>query len=89
VSAAARVLKWNIPVDDRPHSIGGGPVVLVACQHSPESVQVWTHESTSEGPTREVQVYGTGQPLVGTGAHVGSVVAVPSLVWHVYERVAP
>lgn len=83
-----RVLKWNVPVDDRPHPIGTGPVVLVACQYGPESVQVWTEEPTPDVVHRhEVQVFGTGQPLDGAGAHVGSVV-IGSLVWHVYERTA-
>ena len=29
-----RILKWNVPVDDNRHSIGGGPVVHVASQHT-------------------------------------------------------
>lgn len=81
-----RVLKWNVPVDDKPHEIGGGHVLLVACQHGPESVQVWTVE-LDEPRTLLAQVFGTGQPLPGSvQAHVGSAVtAGGELVWHVFE----
>jgi len=84
-----QVLKWDVPVDDEPHEIGGGLVTLVACQHSPEVVQVWTTEEMASIATsrRLVQVFGTGQPLPDiTGDHVGSVVtANGALVWHVFS----
>lgn len=84
-----RVLKWTIPVDDHDHPIGTGPVVLVACQHGPGSVQVWTEES--DGPDQEMRrarVYGTGHPVSDGDEHLGSVVASARgdfpVVWHVY-----
>lgn len=81
-----RVLKWDVPVDDRPHVIGRGTVVHVACQDSPDVVQVWTEEHDETRRT-SAQVFGTGQPITGTPAvHLGSTVtAGGALVWHVYE----
>ncbi len=83
-----KVLKWHIPVDDRDHPIGSGPVVLVGCQNGDyTAVQVWTEESGPVTP-RRARVYGTGQRLPANDAHIGSVVAptLPpkTLVWHVY-----
>lgn len=82
----ARVLKWSVPVDDsRAHPIGSGPVLHVACQTSPDSVEVWTLE---DPPTawRPVRVYGTGQSIPFGWSHIGSAVtAEGALVWHVFE----
>lgn len=84
MSDARRVLKWAVPVDDRPHEIGAGPVVLVACQDGPDVVQVWTDESAGgQVETRSARVYGTGQYVPAGGGHLGSVTA-GSLVWHVF-----
>lgn len=80
-----RVLKWNVPIDDQPHEIGGGRVLHTACQYGPESVQVWTLEHGWE-PHIHAQVFGTGQPLPdSTHSHIGSTVAPHGLVWHVFE----
>lgn len=79
-----RIFKWTIPVDDRDHPIGGGPVVHVACQHGPGSVQVWTDESDELAAT-SARVYGTGQPLPPDDEAVGSAIAGP-FVWHVLRR---
>lgn len=77
-----RILKWNVPVGDHDHPIGGGPVVHVACQNEQwDVVQVWTDEDDTMQP-RSARVYGTGQPLPADDRHIGSVVAGP-LVWHV------
>ena len=83
-----RVLKWNVDVDDVPHPIGPGKVVLVECQHADaNSVQVWTEE-TSDRPEQHVraaQVYGTGHDIPEGLKHVGSCLALNGrLVWHVY-----
>lgn len=82
-------LKWNVPVDSRPHPIGGGKPILTACQAGPDVVQVWTDESARESarqPQREAIVVGTGQVAPGGWKPIGSVVASfdPPLVWHVY-----
>ena len=85
------VLKWEVPVDDRPHEIGGGEIVSVACQFPesrPDVVMVWTIESRPEltVPKRVVQVYGTGHPLPNIVTPLGSAIAVGGgLVWHVME----
>ena len=81
-----RVLKWSVPVDDRPHEIGMGKVMHVACQNGPESVQVWTLE-LDEPHTILARVFGTGQPLPGSVCgHLGSAVtAGGDLAWHVFE----
>lgn len=80
------VLKWNVPVDDQDHTIGGGKVVLVECQASFDVVQVWTEEWRGVDPLeRRVRVYGTGQPVPLHDEHVGSTVtAKGGLVWHVF-----
>lgn len=90
---SARVLKWNVPVDDHPHKIGTGRVLHVGCQHGPESVQVWTLESDQPSQWKPVQVFGTGQPVPAQWAHIGTAVflrstpfgVVSELVWHVFE----
>ena len=81
-----RVLKWVVPVDDEPHTIGTGPVVLVACQRGSEQVEVWTVELDEPSQARPVQVFGTGQPLPPAWQHVGSTLSAGGvLVWHVFE----
>lgn len=83
------VFKWNVGIDDRIHTIGGGQVVHVEAQHQEiDSVQVWTLESMSEPiEERMVQAFGTGQRLPdAVGQHLGSVVVAEGrLVWHLFE----
>jgi hypothetical protein len=88
------VLKWPIAVDDKPHKIGGGEVVHVACQdqYRPDVVTIWTIEPryAQPEPKRRVQVYGTGQPLPFFAEHLGSVVAAGGqLVWHAFQLPEP
>lgn len=86
MSPVRRILKWSVPVDDNPHEIGRGPVVHVACQSRPDSIEVWTDEFDTQGrvPTRVAQVYGTGHPIPADLQHVGSVLTFGGqLVWHV------
>jgi hypothetical protein len=92
-----RILRWEVPVDDQPHKIGGGRVVHVAIrpqriQGRDHRVEVWTDETLAsewpEGPdpqTATVQVFGTGQRLPETtGEHVGAAIEPDGvLVWHV------
>jgi hypothetical protein len=80
------VLKWSVPVDDKDHPIGGGKVVLVACQSSADVVQVWTEEWVGVDPlVRRARVYGTGQPVPVHDEHVGSALTASGhLVWHVF-----
>ena len=85
-----KVLKWDVPVDDHDHLIGGGKVVHVACQRRPEVVQVWTEETDESllNVGRRARVYGTGQEIQEGDKHLGSVVTHSgNLVWHVYGKV--
>lgn len=87
--ARFRVLKWTVPVDDRPHPIGSGKVVLVDCQDGPDAVQVWTleHDITAAIGPCNAQVFGTGQVLPEgvVNTHLGSVATEAGLVWHLFE----
>lgn len=84
-----RVLKWAVPVDDRQHPIGDGPVLHVDVQDSDWRVMyVWTLEADADPVVtgRAAQVYGTGQKLpdyIGRGYFLGTAVAGP-FVWHVF-----
>lgn len=80
-----RILKWTIPVDDRDHPIGAGPVVHVGCQGgNAYTVAVWTDE-TGDPALTSARVYGTGQPLPAHDEAIGSAIAGP-FVWHVLRR---
>lgn len=86
-TSSRRILKWTVSVDDRDHPIGSGRVVLVACQFSSRSVQVWTDEPhDTEVEPRPARVYGTGQPLPADDEHIGSATTDNGLVWHVLAR---
>lgn len=85
---ATKVLKWDVPVDDQDHPVGGGKVLFVTCQGTPYSVQVWTQEIVNDNgdlayPFRRVRVYGTGQTIPDGDSHIGSTLAA-SFVWHLY-----
>ena len=89
------VLKWPVAVDDRPHKIGSGQILHVACQSQETSdancVMVWTIEPRpARGevplPTREVQVFGTGQPLPFFAEPLGTASAAGGrLIWHLFS----
>jgi hypothetical protein len=85
------VLKWDVPVDDQPHEVGGGEVVSVACQHPdhrPDVVTIWTIETRPAltDPKRTVQVYGTGHPLPFFAIPLGTAIVMSgNLVWHLME----
>lgn len=83
-----RVLRWDVPVDDDWHEIGGGRVVHVAARahrkRPGDLVEVWTLEGahppgTTEPGKRSVIVIGTGQPAPARTHYVGTAV-VPSFV---------
>ncbi len=82
-----RVYRWEVPIDDKPHDIGGGPVLHVALRGEPDVVHVWTEELPRQESVwhvpRHVQVFGTGHNLPDGAYHVGSCVAEP-FVWHLY-----
>jgi|SRR6478736_1470047 len=89
-----RVLKWDVPVDDRVHAIGDGTVIHVACQHDARSVQVWTEEEDEPDVSRLVTVVGTGHRYPSNVVNdesghwhaVGTALADDlGLVWHVLK----
>lgn len=83
-----RVLRWEVPVDDRWHQIGGGEVLLVDARplmpgFATPRLEVWTQESVDmDWPNsdpralkRDVAVFGTGHVLdPQAGEHLGSVI---------------
>lgn len=91
----SQVLRWDVHVDDRWHTIGGGPVALVESRpgvtyNGAEVVEVWTIEDSTV-PPRKARVYGTGHHVPAELEHLGSV-AVPGvrLVWHLFaEKTTP
>ena len=84
MSKRTRVLKWPVRIDDEPHEIGGGRVVLVDMLQRTQGfehreVSVWTRELVDEDlqpiyPKRVAQVFGTGQLVDGAIQHIGSCV---------------
>jgi hypothetical protein len=86
-----RVLRWTVPVDDHTHEVGGGPVLHVASRETGR-VEVWTEEYVCDqtfetsAPKRQVQAFGTGQPLSSNNlrTHIGSALDGP-FVWHLYS----
>lgn len=93
MTTTMRVLKWSVPVDDQEHKIGVGPVVHVACQYGPESVQVWTLECVdgdfTTWPKQTVRAFGTGQPIPEGWYAVGSASAAGgALIWHLFAAPA-
>jgi hypothetical protein len=83
----AKILKWTVPIDDKYHEVGGGPVVHVASQYGKISeLQVWTQESRGTVPHRLVKVVGTGYEFHESGIALGSaIVSDGGLVWHLVE----
>lgn len=89
----ARVLKWDVPVDDQAHKIGTGEVLHVAVQTAPNAVQVWTLEPDKPSLWKPVQVFATGQPIPARWKHIGTALAlsvtpfsvIAPYVWHVFE----
>lgn len=84
-----KVLKWDLLVNDKVQAIGNGQVVLVACQHGPDTVQVWTEEIGTEShpvKPRDAVIVGTGHRVPEGMEHIGSTLAPMGLVWHVYAQ---
>ena len=85
------VAKWTVAVDDKPHQIGGGTVVHIACQFPDvlNVVTVWTIEprnAEAAPPKQTVQVFGTGQPLPLFAVPLGSAITASGrLVWHLFS----
>lgn len=85
-----RVLRWDVPVDDQWHEIGGGRVVHVAARahrkRPGDLVEVWTLEGahppgTTEPGKRSVIVIGTGHTAPENTEYIGTAV-VPAFLVH-------
>jgi hypothetical protein len=85
MTASRRVLRWEVPVDDHVHEIGGGRLLWVAARNL-GVVEAWTEEDGSQ-PARLAVVVGTGHPIPEDATdHLGSTFdAGGALVWHLYE----
>lgn len=87
-----RVLRFEIPIDDQPHKLPSGRVVMVSENRRgfPNRVEVWVDteegENLARGTSQKLQVFGTGHPVPEDALWVGSCRADP-LVWHVFEVV--
>ncbi len=87
---SGRILRYEVPVDDQPHTITCGPVLHVACRDSIDVVELWAvrQPRRSEQP-RTFQVFGTGQPIPDGWEWRGTVVVSSvRLVWHLHEWAA-
>jgi hypothetical protein len=84
---SARILRWEVPVDDRPHIHQfAGPIVHVGCRNR-ALVEFWSQEPDGgQRQARVFQVFGTGHNLPADASHIGSVItAGGQLVWHLME----
>lgn len=94
MSAAVKVLRYDVPVDGQAHRIEAGRPVHVDCRQ-PDVVTFW-----AEGPhvvSRTFRVFATGEALPAgeTWGHVGTALSpcgpAPhcergALVWHLFVR---
>lgn len=91
MTAARRMFRYVVPVDDQPHVIPlSHSPVAVAAVHDPLgvfSVELWA-EHTEGAPQvrRTFQVFGTGHPLPDDARWAGTCArTAEGLVWHLYE----
>lgn len=82
-----RVLKWDIPVDDKAHQ-GGDTPVYVMCQDQGtyDTVQLWTLDHGEPVQNNLYQVFATGQPIPDGAKYVGTAPAMGgNLIWHLFD----
>lgn len=79
-----RILRFEVPVDDRFHLIRvpRNSILHVGCRNE-RAVEFWIGEHASGDEVRAYQVYGTGQPIPEGTKYEGTAVAPGGrLVWH-------
>lgn len=86
---SARILRYEVPVDDHWHTLTlPGPIVHIATRR-PEVVEVWATDDGVGSQELDLIVVGTGQPYPAGGdvCHRGTAI-VPggALVWHLMQR---
>ncbi len=82
-----RIFRYEVPVDDRPHTLPlSGAVLHVACRQV-DVVELWALESGGPPIERAFQVVGTGQPLPDRWFMYRGTAIAPGgqLVWHLME----
>ena len=81
------IFRYEVPVDDKPHTLElSGAVLHVDCRDA-STVEVWALETGGPPVERVFRVVGTGHPLPeGWTRHVGTAIAPGGhLVWHLLE----
>jgi hypothetical protein len=85
----ARVLRYEVPVDDEWHFHDLSGAILHVAARQPDVVEFWAYSSGGPTLTRAFTVFGTGHPLpewATPDRHRGSVItAGGALVWHLFE----
>lgn len=92
-----RVLRYEIPINDQPHKIPAGKILQLhpyrmrAITGERNRVEVWIETTVPDNwphaepiGSRQVQIFGTGQPLPEDATHLASTVD-DRLVWHLYQ----
>lgn len=82
-----RIFRYEVPVDDRWHPLAGHSTPLYVNCRDPRFVEFWAWERPDIGVPMEYRVFGTGQPIEGPGAYIGTAVDPSNrLVWHLMRR---
>jgi hypothetical protein len=86
-AASYRIIRWVVPVDDRPHDFPMNGAILHVASRRPDTVEFWTLDTHGPLVDRVFQVVGTGQPFPSDWKHVGTALAADGeLVWHLMEQ---
>lgn len=82
-----RIYRYEVPVDDRWHTIRCGPPLHVGCRN-PDIVEFWAYPPADNADEQRFRVYGTGHDIPGEVFYVGTAIAPGgSLVWHLHSDV--
>lgn len=86
--AEPTIYRYEVPVDDRWHTLELTGAVLHVASRRPELVEVWAIAGTMTPRRMEFRVFGTGHPLPDDrGDYQGTALAAGGrLVWHLYGR---
>jgi hypothetical protein len=80
-----RIYRYEVPVDDRPHTVQAGPPLRVEARDV-STVEFWAEDFDGFEPSRTFQVFGTGHDVPPTARWCGTTSRTPEgLVWHLFE----